>query len=124
MLAAGGGDEHPRGDHGSGAMALGHQVDEGHLADRGGDPVVVRGRGERVATSHRGAEGRDPSGVDSRQPAGARDRRPPVVELAPGREEVGLTSAVAKAPVIEEERRDVGVGEALGEGPEAVAAGS
>ena len=124
MLAAGRGEEHPRGDHGPGAMALGHQVDERHLADRGGDPGVVRRRRERVAAAHRGAEGRDPSGVDSRQPAGAGDRRPPVIELAGGGEEVGLAGAVAEAAVIEDKRRDPGVGEALGEGPEAVAAGS
>ena len=37
-------------------------------------------------------------------------------------EEVGLAAAVAEAAVVEDERGDAGCGEALGEGPETVAA--
>ena len=103
-------------------MGLAQDVDEGHLAYRRRDPRIVRCGGERVAAAHRGAEGGDALGVDVGKRAGEGDRRAPVVELAGRVEEVGLAAAVAEAAVVEEERGDAGSGEALGEGPEAVAA--
>ena len=82
---------------------------------------VVRGRRERVAAAHRGAEGRHALGVDARQRPGEGDRRPPVLELALRLEQVRLAAAVAEAAVVEDERRDARRREALGEGPEPVA---
>ena len=102
-------------------MRLADDVEEGDLADRGGDARVVGGGGQRVAAAHRGAEGRDPVGVDPGQRAGEGDRRAPVLELARRVEEVGLAAAVAEAAVIEDERGEPGRREALGERPEPVA---
>ncbi len=62
------------------------------------------------------------SGSMPGQRAGEGDRRAPVLELARGLEEVRLAAAVAEAAVVEDERRDAGGREALGERPEPVAA--
>jgi hypothetical protein len=91
-----------------------------NVADRRRHPAIPGRRRERVAGAHRGAEGGDPPGVDARQGPGAGDRRPPVLELAPRAEEVGLAAAVAEAAVIEEESGDPGRGETFRERPEAV----
>lgn len=119
--AADGCRQHLRRDPRPGAVRLSPGVEEGDLADHRGDRGIVDAGGERVATAHRGAEGRDPGGVDSWLRAGAGDRRTPVVELSARVEAVGLAAAVAEAAVVEQQRRDPGRGEALGEGAEAVA---
>ena len=123
MLAAGGGEQHAAGYQRRGAVGLAHDVEEGNLADRRGDPPVLGGGGQRVAAAHRGPEGRDPLSVDPGQVPGAGDRRPPVLELALRLEEVGDAVAVAEAAVIEDEGGDPGGGKALRERPEPVAPG-
>ena len=103
-------------------MRLRDDVEERNLADRRGDAPVRCRRRQRVAAAHRGAEGRDPLGVDARQGASMRDRRAPVLELARRMEEVRLSRAVAEPAVIEDERREARRRETLGEGTEAVTA--
>jgi hypothetical protein len=116
-----GGDEHP-GDHARRrAIRLHPDVEERYLADGGGHVTIVRRRGERVAATHGRSESRDPLRVDPGERACVRDRRPPVVELARGVEQVRLAPAVPEAAMVEHERRDARGREALGERPEAIA---
>ena len=60
-------------------------------------------------------------GVDARQRAGERDRRVPVLELALRVGQIRLAGAVAEAAIVEHQRRDPGLGEALGERAQPIA---
>ena len=121
VLAAQSRQQDPRGHGWGGAVRLAHQVEEGDLADRGGDAGVGGRGGKRVAAAHRGTEGHDPRGVDAWEGAGPGDRRRPVLELAARVEQVRLAAAVAEATVVEDEGREPGGGEALGERAQPVA---
>ena len=101
-------------------MRLAHDVEEGDLADRGGDTGIVRRGGEGVASSHRGAEGRHPARVDPWQRASEGDGGAPILELARRIEEIGLAAAVAEPAVIENECGESRGRKALGKGPKPV----
>ena len=92
-----------------------HDVEEGHLTDRGSHPLVGRRCGECIASTHRGAERRHPLGVDARQPARERDRSHPVLQLTGGVEQVPRAGAVAESAVVEDERGDACARKALRE---------
>ena len=125
VLAAGRGGEHPRrrcaggercawrtmSRNGTWLIAAATSVSSAAAASALPPPIDE----PKVATRDR---------VDAGQRARERDRRAPVGELARRLEQVGLAGAVAEAAVVEDERGDSGVGEALREWPEPVAAGS
>jgi hypothetical protein len=105
-------------------VRLGDDVEERHLADDRGDPLVGGSGGERVSAAHRRPESRHPVGIDAGQGPPEGERRPPILELPARPEEVRLAAAVAEAAMVEDQGLDAGGREALGEGPQAVAPGS
>ena len=122
-MAAGRRGRGDRGLHGRRrAIGLTLAIKERHLADRFSDRRVLGGARECVATTQRGPERRDPVGIDARQRAGVCDRRAPVLQLQRRVDVVGFPGAVAEAAMIEDEGRNAGLGEPLGERPEPIAA--
>jgi hypothetical protein len=113
--------EHRPHDLAGGPVRLARKVQKRDLADHGGHAHVLSRGGKRVAATHRGPEGDHPVGVDAVQGADERDRRTPVLELACGLEEIGLSRALAEPAMVEDEGREALRGKSLGEGAQAVA---
>ena len=95
------------------------------LRDHGLDPDVLGGDRDDVAAGEARAPERDAGGVDPVERAGEGDRGAPVLVLAPDREQLArLAGRVPEVAVVEDERGDAGVAEALGVGPQARRAGA
>src|SRR3954451_13511997 len=121
LSAADRGEDHPRLDPEWRSMRLPHRQ-ERHLTDRRRHLRIGGCRCKGVAAAHRGAERRDPRRIDAIEAAGTVDRRGPVLELAPGLEQVRLTSAVAKPPMVEHECGDPRPREPLGKRAQTITA--
>ena len=105
-------------------MGLAQHVQKGHLTDRRRDPSVTGCRRQGVAAAHRGAEGGHSLGVHAGKRPGELDRRPPVLQLQGGMEEVELALALAEAAMIEDEGEHPSRGKPLRKGSEPVPARS
>ena len=103
--------------HQRGLQAVGHRALRDDRRDRG----LLRRDRERVAAAERGAEQADAR--DPLQPARVGERAAPVLELAVDVQQLArLAAAGAEVAVVEQQRGEAGLGEALGVGGQALVA--
>lgn len=103
-------------------VALGFPIKHRNLTDRRGHFGIRCCRGKCVAAARRGAERRDACAIDFRQGTGKCDGGAPVIQLTGRFVQVGLASAVTKASIVENQRRDTCGCKVVGESVQTVSA--
>src|SRR5262249_46550202 len=104
------------------AVGLGVSVEPRNLADPRGHLGILRCRGEGRAPPRRGTERRQAFGIDIGQRTSKCDGSAPVVQLTRRLVQIWLARAVAKAAIVENQRRDAGGRKPFSERPQTVSA--